>query len=99
MVKVDINDANKKIFQTEIFNQFHSIVMRKMTEHPPSSISAASAKIEELTGIVRSESAVRKFLKDLNFRYRKAGSVPSKTQTESKKKNSSNFWTHRFYPE
>ena len=163
MIKVDINDADKKIFQTEIFNQFHPIVMRKMdalrlksfgldnsliceilkihyntllnyfhqyleggiarlqeiklyrptsslsehsvtiasyfAEHPPSSISAASAKIEELTGIVRSESAVRKFLKDLNFRYRKAGSVPSKTQTESKKKSSSNFWTHHFLPE
>ena len=30
MVKVDINDRDKKIFQTEIFNQFHPIVMRKM---------------------------------------------------------------------
>ena len=30
MVKVDINDADKKIFQTEIFNQLHPIVMRKM---------------------------------------------------------------------
>ena len=55
MLKVDINDTDKKVFQTEIFNQFHPIVMRKMTEYPPSSISVASAKIEELTGIVRSE--------------------------------------------
>ena len=30
MVKININDTDKKIFQTEIFNQFHPIVMRKM---------------------------------------------------------------------
>ena len=147
MLKLNINDTDKKIFQTEIFDQLHPIVMRKMdalrlksfglenslicqilkihyntllnyfhqyldggiarlqelklyrptsslcehsvtiasyfAENPPSSISVASAKIQELTGIVRSESAVRKFLKDLNFRYRKAGSVPlDKNQVE-----------------
>ena len=32
MVKVDINDTDKKIFQTEIFNQFHPIVMRSFVQ-------------------------------------------------------------------
>ena len=30
MLKLNINDPDKKIFQTEIFNQLHPIVMRKM---------------------------------------------------------------------
>ena len=30
MVKVNINDTDKKIFQKKIFKQLHPIVMRKM---------------------------------------------------------------------
>ena len=30
MIKININDTDKKIFQTEIFNQIHPIVVRKM---------------------------------------------------------------------
>ena len=61
-------------------------------EHPPSSIPQAVSVIQELTGIKRGETQVRKFLKSLGFRHIKACSVPSKALTEEKKTNSGNFW-------
>ena len=62
------------------------------TNNPPSSISEAAAKIEELTGIKRGETQVRKFLKSLNFRFRKSCSIPSKSLTDEKKTNREHFW-------
>jgi transposase len=62
------------------------------TENPPSSISEAMAKIEDLTGIKRGETQTRKFLKYLKFRYIKSCSVPTKALTEEKKTNNVNFW-------
>ena len=67
-------------------------IEKYFTENPPSSISQASAKIEELTGIKRGETQIRKFLKSLKFRYIKTGSVPAKVLTEEKKTNRENFW-------
>lgn len=71
----------------------HSISLESyFKEHPPVSISQAAAKIEEITGIKRGETQTRKFLKSLNFRYMKSGSVPAKVLTEEKKTNNGNFW-------
>lgn len=52
-------------------------------EHPVSSISEAVAKIEELTGIRRSKTQVRVFLRRLGMRFRKTGSVPSKADPDA----------------
>ena len=41
--------------------------------HPPASIKEAMAKIEELTGIKRSESSIGKFMTSLGLRPRKVG--------------------------
>jgi transposase len=73
-------------------NAHSSSIETYFTEHPPSSISEASAKIEELTGIKRCETQTRKFLKSLNFRYIKTCSVPAKALTEEKKTSNVNFW-------
>jgi transposase len=59
---------------------------------PPASILEASAKIEELTGIKRGETQVRKFLKSLGFKHIKACSVPAKALTDEKKANRGNSW-------
>jgi transposase len=61
-------------------------------ENPPASIGEAVAKIEELTGIKRSRTQVRKFLKDRKFHFLRVGTVPAKALTEEKKTNSGNFW-------
>jgi len=60
--------------------------------NPPTSISQASAKIEELTGIKKGETQTRKFMKSLGFKYIKTASVPAKVLTDEKKLNSENFW-------
>jgi len=62
------------------------------SKNPPGSISQAAAQIEEITGVKRGETQVRKFLKSLNFKFLKCGSVPSKVLDESKKTSSGNFW-------
>jgi transposase len=61
-------------------------------ENPPASILEAGAKIEEITGIKRGETQVRKFLKNMDFKFLKAGSIPAKALTDEKKKNKANFW-------
>lgn len=47
-------------------------------EHPPATIKEAMARIQELTGIKRSPSAVGRFLNSLGMAPRKVGSIPSK---------------------
>ena len=51
-------------------------------EHPPASIKEAAAKIEELTGIKRSETQVRHFLTSLGMKPRKVGMIPAKADPE-----------------
>ena len=72
--------------------EYSGTIEKYFTENPPSSISEASAKIEELTGVRRGETQTRKFLKSLKFRYIKTGSVPAKVLTEEKKTSRENFW-------
>jgi transposase len=52
-------------------------------DHPPASINEAMQKIEELTGLKRSPSAVGRFLNSLGMRPRKVGAIPSKANPEA----------------
>ena len=47
-------------------------------EHPPTTIAEAIEKIEKLTGIRRSPTPVRKFLKSMGMRCLKVGFIPGK---------------------
>jgi len=80
-------------------NKYSGTIEQYFTENPPTSILQASAKIEEVTGIKRSETQTRKFLKSLNFRYLKSCSVPAKVLTEEKKTNRENFWKKNLNPD
>jgi transposase len=73
-------------------SEFSGSIEKYFEENPPKSISEAAAKIEELTGIKRGETQVRKFLKDRKFRFRRVGTVPAKALTEEKKTSRENFW-------
>jgi transposase len=59
-------------------------------KNPVASINEASSKIEELTGIKRSPTRVRKFFKALGIKRRKIGMIPAKAdpdiQNDFKKK-------------
>jgi transposase len=72
--------------------EYSGMLEQYFLENPPRSIGEAAAKIKELTGIERKETQVRKFLKSMNFRFIKVGSVPAKALTEEKKTNRENFW-------
>jgi transposase len=60
-------------------------------ENPPKTLAQAAAKIEALTGIVRSREQVRVFLKSLGMSCRRVGVLPAKAdpdeQEEFVKKN------------
>ena len=46
-------------------------------QQPPHTVAEACARIEELTGVRRKETQVRKFLRErLNFRWRKVAAIP-----------------------
>ena len=49
----------------------------------PATIKQAAAEIYELTGIQRSESRVRAFLKNIGIEYRKVGHMPAKADVEA----------------
>lgn len=55
-------------------------------ENPPATSKAAAAKIEELTGIKRSESRVRIFMKNIGMDIRKVGMIPAKVDVEAQEK-------------
>jgi|GEM_PF-6266643 len=70
--------------QSEL-KEFSATIEDYFKKNPHRSINAAVAKIKALTGVGRKETQIRKFLKDMNFRFIKVGSVPAKTLTEEKK--------------
>ena len=51
-------------------------------EHPVAGIKEAMAKIEELTGVRRSENRVREFLKSAGMKRRKVGMIPAKADPD-----------------
>jgi transposase len=51
--------------------------------HPPKTLAQAAAKIEELSGIVRSREQVRQFLKSIGMSCRRVGVLPAKADPEA----------------
>jgi transposase len=56
-------------------------------DHPPATVSEASSKIEELTGIKRGLTQTAKFMKNIGMKLRKVGSIPAKANNDDKKKS------------
>jgi transposase len=51
--------------------------------HPPATIKEAMAKIEELTGLKRSQTQVRRFMERCGFKQRKVGMIPAQADVET----------------
>ncbi|MGE0084227.1 MAG: IS630 family transposase [Desulfococcaceae bacterium] len=62
--------------------EYKSSIEAYFKEHPPASIKEAMAKIEELTGIHRSENRVREFLESIGLKRRKVGMIPAKADPD-----------------
>jgi len=65
-------------------------------DHPPATVNEAIAKIEELTGIRRGPTQVRKFLDSLGLRPRKIGMIPAKADLEEQDRFKKKNWSHDY---
>ena len=59
-------------------DQHTDVICRHLVEHPPHIIAEAVEKIEQLTGVRRSQTQVREYLRRVGFRRLKVGSLPAK---------------------
>lgn len=57
-------------------------IVRYFNDHPVRSTQEAIEAIKEITGLVRSPSQVRQFLKGLGLSYRKVGMIPKRADVE-----------------
>lgn len=71
---------------------------KEFEANPPHSTLEAQAKIKELTGIERSPSQGRAFMKRLGLSYRKVGYVPGKATDLDKQKEQEAFKTEQLEP-
>lgn len=70
----------------------HIAEMKKyFEEHPPQNSNEAQMIIEEKTGIKRSPTQIREFLKRMKMKIRKVGFVPGKLCDEEKQKEQEDF--------
>lgn len=66
--------------------QHNETLQEYFEQHPPSTIKEARAKIEELTGVKRSVSQVRRFMKQsLGLRRLKVAAIPAKADADKQK--------------
>jgi len=67
-------------------------------EHPPRSTAEAQAVIEKQTGIKRSPSQIRLFLKKIGMKFRKVGFVPGKATDPSHQRKQEAFIEEELKP-
>ncbi|QSV61867.1 MAG: hypothetical protein HEQ26_02950 [Dolichospermum sp. DL01] len=66
-------------------NTVRKYIKEYFEKNPPMSIKEAAKKIEELTGIKRSENQVRLFIKRIGMKRLKVGYVPGNADVEAQK--------------
>jgi transposase len=66
--------------------EYTSTIEAYFRNNPPATIKEAAAKIEELTGIKRGETQVRKFLKSIGMKRLKTGMIPANADAEKQEK-------------
>ena len=67
--------------QSELMSQSQTLEAY-FREHPPTTIPEAIATIENLTGIKRKPTQIRKFMKTMGMRCLKVGFLPAKADPE-----------------
>lgn len=88
--------------QSSKLNEYKEIIDKDFEIHPPKSINEAQDRIEKLTNLKRSPTQVRVFMKKLNYKYLKMGSIPGngdgqdeireEKREEFKKKSLNHVW-------
>ena len=65
--------------------EYRDILREEFEKNPPATINQAVERIEKLTGLRRSPTQVRHFLKNLGMKRRKVGHVPAKADPDKQK--------------
>ena len=73
-------------FNKSLLEKDANSIKELFISQPPRSIDEARLKIKELTGIERSNTRVRAFMKRHQFRFLKTGHIPAKLNTTEQKK-------------
>lgn len=84
--------------QPSILNHHGDSLKEYFQLHPPSSVGEASEVIEKLTGIKRSPTQVREFLKRIGLRCLKVGYVPGKSVESEKIIEQENYKKEKLEP-
>ncbi len=86
--------------QPSKLHPFSDLIKKEFYKNPVSTIQEARQRIKELTGIERSPTQIRLFLKKLGLKYLKTGNIPGgeKGDSDKKKKNEPNGLKRNFNP-
>jgi transposase len=86
--------------QSSKLNDYKEKIDHAFEKAPPQSINEACDRIEQLTGIRRSPTQIRMFLKKMNYKYLKTGSIPGngdgqdEVREEERDSFKKNDWSH-----
>ena len=72
--------------QKSELEQYREAVKQYFREHPPEDMKEATAVVERITGIRRSENRVRVYLKSIGMKRRKVGMIPAKADPEEQER-------------
>jgi transposase len=77
--------------QPSALNQHQSTLEAHFRSHPPRTVAQAQAEIEQLTGIRRSPTQIRAFLKRIGMQVRKVGAMPGRAHDPGKQHEQDSF--------
>jgi len=77
--------------QPSALNQLQLTLEAHFRSHPPRTVAEAQATIERLTGIRRSPTQIRAFLKRIGMQVRKVGSIPGRAHDPPKQQEQATF--------
>jgi transposase len=77
--------------QPSALNQHQSTLEAHFRTHPPRTVAQAQAEIEQLTGIRRSPTQIRAFLKRIGMQVRKVGAMPGRAHDPLKQQEQDSF--------
>ena len=66
--------------------QFTTTLEKYFDENPPASIKEAASRVEQLTGIKRSETQIRQFLTSIGIKRQKVGTIPARADLDEQRK-------------
>jgi len=90
-IKVYVREGFSALFEVHYgtneseLEGYSTNILKSFTQHPPMNANEAGSRIEDLTGIRRSPTQIRAFMKRHGLRYIKTGHIPAKADTVKQK--------------